>query len=125
MQVCKGFCLQELINGLTSEMTLYLLNITSWLETHQMVCPFKAMTHMDCPGCGIQRSFVLLLKGNISDSFFMYPALIPIILLFAMLLLQVTLKFRNGPNILKYMYFFCTGIILVSYIYKLLVTKTT
>ena len=54
----------------------------------------------------------------------MYPALMPIILLFAMLLLHIILKIRDGAIILKYMYFFCTGIILVSYIYKLLTTKT-
>lgn len=106
-------------------MTFFLLNITSWLETHQLACPFKQMTHIDCPGCGFQRSFVLLLKGDVSASFLMYPALMPILLLFAFLILHVILKPRYGATILKYMYFFCTGIILVSYIYKLLVTKTT
>ena len=105
-------------------MIFFILNITSWLEAHQLACPFKQITHIDCPGCGIQRSFVLLLKGDVGDSFFMYPALMPIILLFAMLLLHIILKIRDGAIILKYMYFFCTGIILVSYIYKLLTTKT-
>ena len=105
-------------------MSFYLLNIVSWLEAHQLPCIFKQATHIDCPGCGIQRSFVLLLKGDVSASFFLYPALMPIILLFAVLLLHVILKIRNGAIILKYMYFFCTGIILVSYIYKLLTTKT-
>ena len=104
-------------------MSFSLLNITSWLETHQIPCIVKSLTHFDCPGCGVQRSFVLLLKGDISGSFFLYPALIPIILLFAFLVLHVILKIRNGANILKYMYILCTGIILVSYIYKL-VTKT-
>lgn len=105
-------------------MLIILLNIANWLESHQLLCPFKQITHIDCPGCGIQRSFVLLTKGEVSASFFMYPALMPIILLFVMLLLHVILKLRNGTVILKYMYFFCTGIILVSYIYKLLTTKT-
>ena len=105
-------------------MNFFLLNIISWLEAHQMPCLFKQMTHIDCPGCGIQRSFVLLMKGQVNASFFMYPALMPILLLFAMLILHVILKIRNGAVILKYMYFFCTGIILVSYIYKLLTTKT-
>jgi len=105
-------------------MNFFLLNITSWLEAHQMPCLFKQVTHIDCPGCGIQRSFVLLMKGQVNASFFMYPALMPILLLFAMLILHVILKIRNGAVILKYMYFFCTGIILVSYIYKLLTTKT-
>lgn len=105
-------------------MNFFLLNITSWLETHQLPCPFRQITHIDCPGCGIQRSFVLLMKGDVSASVLMYPALIPILLLFALLILHVVLKVRNGAVILKYMYFFCTGIILVSYIYKLLSTKT-
>lgn len=105
-------------------MAFYLLNITSWLESHQIPCIFRSFTHFDCPGCGVQRSLVLLLKGDVAGSFFMYPALMPIILLFALLILHVLLKIRNGAAILKYMYIFCTGIIVVSYIYKLIVTKT-
>jgi hypothetical protein len=105
-------------------MSFFLLNIINWLELHQVPCVFKALTHFDCPGCGVQRSFVFLLKGDIAGSWFMYPALIPIILLFVVLVLHVLFKIRNGANILKYMYISCTGIILVSYIYKLLVTKT-
>ena len=54
----------------------------------------------------------------------MYPALIPIILLVAFLVLHLAIKIRNGAAILKFAYFFCAGIILVSYIYKLIVTKT-
>lgn len=104
-------------------MSIILLNITSWLETHQLPCPFKWLTHFDCPGCGMQRSLVLLLKGNLSESFFMYPALIPILLLFAFLVLHVILKINNGAAILKFSYIFCAGIIMVSYIYKL-ITKT-
>lgn len=105
-------------------MNFILLNITSWLEAHQLSCPFKQLTHLDCPGCGFQRSFILLLKGQINASVLMYPALLPIMIMFAMLILHVIFKIRNGAIILKYMYFFCTGVILVSYIYKLLTTKT-
>jgi Protein of unknown function (DUF2752) len=105
-------------------MTFFLLNITSWLEAHQLPCLFKAVTHFDCPGCGIQRSFILLIKGDFTESFLVYPALLPIILLFTFLILQVTLKIKNGAAILKFAYIFIAGIILVSYIYKLIITKT-
>jgi hypothetical protein len=105
-------------------MTFFLLNITSWLEAHQLPCLFKAVTHFDCPGCGIQRSFILLIKGDFTESFLVYPALLPIILLFTLLILQVTLKIKNGTAILKFAYIFIAGIILVSYIYKLIITKT-
>lgn len=89
-----------------------------------MPCLFKSITNFDCPGCGMQRSLILLMKGDMAASFFMYPALIPIILLFVFLILHVMLKIKNGAFILKYAYIFCTGIILVSYIYKLITAKT-
>lgn len=104
-------------------MSFYLLNISNWLEAHQVPCMFKAVTHFDCPGCGFQRSFILLMKGDVSGSFSLYPALIPILLLFAFLALHVFMKFKNGATVLKYTFIFCVGIVLVSYIYKI-ITKT-
>lgn len=104
-------------------MSIYLLNIINWLEAHQMPCMFKSVTYIDCPGCGFQRSFIKLLQGNVSESFFMYPALIPILLLFSFLMMHVVFKIKNGVAILKFSYIFCAGIVLVSYIYKL-ITKT-
>jgi hypothetical protein len=65
-----------------------------------------------------------LMKGDIEASFLTYPALIPIILLLLFLVLQLIMKFRNGTTVLKFAYIFCAGIIGVSYIYKLIVTKT-
>lgn len=65
----------------------------------------------------------MLIKGDIVNSFFIYPALIPIILLFAFLIIHLTFKIKNGAAILKYAYFFCAGIIMAGYIYKL-ITKT-
>ncbi len=54
----------------------------------------------------------------------MYPALVPIILLFGFLLLHLLKRFKHGTAILKYSYIFCAGIIMVSYIYKIIITKT-
>ena len=105
-------------------MSFYLLNIISWLEKHQLPCLFKQLTHVDCPGCGMQRSFILLLNGDITGSFIMYPALVPIILLFGFLLLHLIKRFKHGTAILKYSYIFCAGIIMVSYIYRIMITKT-
>ena len=105
-------------------MSFYLLNIISWLEKHQLPCLFKQLTHVDCPGCGMQRSFILLLSGDIAGSFKMYPALVPIILLFGFLLLHLIKRFKHGTAILKYSYIFCAGIIMVSYIYRIIITKT-
>jgi hypothetical protein len=104
-------------------MPFYFLNIIGWLEQHQLPCLFKQITHFDCPGCGMQRSVMLLLNGEVLSSFKMYPALAPIILLFGFLLLHLIFRFKKGTAILKYSYIFCAGIVLLSYIYKLIITK--
>ena len=104
-------------------MLAILLNITGWLEAHQLPCMFKSITHFDCPGCGIQRSFVLLLKGDFAGSMVMYPALIPILLLLLLLPIHLIKNIKNGAAILKYVSLFCTALIMVSYIYKLIVTN--
>ena len=101
-------------------MLLYLLNIITWLQEHQLPCLFKSITHFDCPGCGLQRSFILLLSGNMAGSFTIYPALLPILFLFFFLVIHLTNKIKTGAAILKYLYFFCAGIILISYIYKII-----
>lgn len=104
-------------------MSFYFLNIINWLETHQLPCMFKSITHFDCPGCGMQRSFVLLLKADWWDSIKMYPGLLPILFLFGFLMLHLKKKLKSGTVVLKYSYFFCAGIILLSYIYKLVTIK--
>ena len=32
------------------------------------ICPFKAFTGMDCPGCGLTHAAIYLLKGNFQKS---------------------------------------------------------
>lgn len=105
-------------------MSFYFLNIVGWLEQHQLPCLFKKITHTDCPGCGMQRSFLLLLRGDMTASFQMYPALLPVLVLFVILVLHLIFKIRKGALILRYSYLFCAGIILLSYIYKIVITKT-
>lgn len=71
-------------------------------------------------GCGMQRSFILLLKGDVVDSFQMYPALIPIIGMLLFLIIHIKFKFENGGTWLKYMFIFNLAIIVISYSLKFL-----
>ncbi len=86
-----------------------------------MTCPYKALTDVDCPGCGMQRSFIELLKGDLMSSLHLYPALLPVIFTLGFTAVHVYFKFKNGAAYVKYSFFLTMGIIMTSYIYKLCV----
>ncbi len=46
-----------------------------------LTCFSKQYFGVECPGCGIQRSAIKLLQGDVLDSLALYPALIPFALL--------------------------------------------
>jgi hypothetical protein len=99
---------------------IILIGIIEWLEHHMLTCPSKALLGIDCPGCGIQRSFISLLKGNFIDSFYLYPALIPILAMLIFTGFHLKYKFKKGAELIKWLQFFCAIIILINYIYKIL-----
>jgi Protein of unknown function (DUF2752) len=94
--------------------------IINWLEGHMLTCPSKWLMKLDCPGCGLQTSIIALLRGQWQKSFAIYPATIPILLLFLFLALHLVFKFNKGVIILKGLYFFCAAIIFLGYIYKII-----
>lgn len=58
-------------------------------------CPFKYLTSIPCPGCGMGRATILLIKGQFIDAILMHPLSILFNILIAMsilLLLQDIFK---------------------------------
>jgi len=94
--------------------------IISWLESHQQACFYKKFLGVECPGCGMQRSLVALLKGEMVESFVLFPALLPTVALIVYLVLHLIFKFQHGAAILKNLFIINTTIVVLSYIYKLL-----
>ncbi|WP_029596709.1 DUF2752 domain-containing protein [Flavobacterium sp. ACAM 123] len=45
------------------------------LTKYMIPCLSKTLFGIECLGCGFQRSFLLLLQGDFTASFQMYPAL--------------------------------------------------
>ncbi|MCD4729935.1 MAG: DUF2752 domain-containing protein, partial [Bacteroidales bacterium] len=70
-----------------------MLLIIHWLETHQLPCFYKHFLGIDCPGCGMQTAFILLLKGRFIESIIAYPALIPTLFLLSYLMLHLFFNF--------------------------------
>lgn len=75
--------------------------IIEWLESHMQSCFYKKYFGIECPGCGMQRSLIQLLRGNFMESLKLFPALIPTIALIVFLILHLVFKFKHGANILK------------------------
>ncbi len=95
-------------------------DIINWIEQHQQPCYYKKYLGMDCPGCGMQRAIVELLKGNLWESIILYPALLPTIFLFVFLILHLIFKFKKGALILKISFIFTVSIVLTNFIIKII-----
>lgn len=66
------------------------------------LCPVKALTGLNCPGCGITRMFVALFHGNIYQAFRYNPLVfieLPILVIL-ILLYKFNKKSRKVVNVL-------------------------
>ncbi|WP_410479498.1 DUF2752 domain-containing protein [Pedobacter agri] len=91
-----------------------------WLQNHLIPCPFKALTGIDCPGCGFQRSIIALLQGNILKSWTLYPSTIPLILLFLIVGVLYRFPIKNKDFIMKILIIIVGNFIVVSYLIKMI-----
>ena len=98
-------------------------SIIHYLEAHMGSCFYMKYLGIPCPGCGMQRSFIELLKGNWIESLQLYPALVPMIIMLTYLALHLIFKYKNGGDVLKYLFMFNASIILFHYIYILINLK--
>jgi hypothetical protein len=89
-----------------------------WLEHHLLACPIKSTFGLDCPGCGSQRAFISLLKGNLMESLNYNVALIPFMVTIALLILQLIKKYDNGGKWVMWSFIVTSGITVIQYITK-------
>ncbi len=92
----------------------------SFLQHHLLPCPFKALLHIDCPGCGMQRSFICLLQGDLHSSLQYHPATIPMLVLVIFAGLHLYFKFRRGAAIIVGLQGLVAVLMLSFYVYKML-----
>jgi hypothetical protein len=94
------------------------MSAIQWIEEHLLPCPSKYFFGIDCPGCGMQRSFLELIRGNFAESFFLYPALLPILVTFVLLGIHLKYKLNRGPQFILSSFVFSVSIIVVSFVIK-------
>lgn len=91
-----------------------------WLENNLTSCFFKSHFGIDCPGCGMQRAFIALLKGNLSESIHYHPALIPFMLTVAVVLIQIKIKHPKGGLLALWLFIITSAITVINYTLKLI-----
>lgn len=94
--------------------------LVDWMERNMLTCPSKKWLHLECPGCGLQRSVIALFRGDIGTSLHLYPATIPLLFLVGFTALHIRYDFRHGATVIKYLFIGTAAIVYVFYIYKLL-----
>ena len=88
-------------------------------EDIMLPCMNKQLFSIDCPGCGTQRAASLLLNGDFSGAFSMFPAIYSTILLFLLLGLHFIDRRRSYQNIIITVAIINAVIMIFSYIYKM------
>ncbi len=87
-------------------------------DNFMIPCMSKQLLGMECPGCGLQRAVIFLLKGDFIAAFKMYPAIYPIVLLFAFLIADRLIRFRWGNAITIFLMITSVFFILINFILK-------
>ena len=76
----------------------------SWLKDNMLSCPYKATWGLDCLGCGMQRSIIALLEGDLSTSIQLYPALLPLLILLTYTGLHLKYKYLRGAQVVMWLF---------------------
>ncbi len=93
------------------------MGLVDFLENNMLSCKWKELG-LECTGCGLQRSFIYLLKGEFSEALTIYPAIYTLILMFAFLGIHLKFNFNKGAQILKWLFVLNLAIIIIHYIFK-------
>lgn len=93
----------------------------NWLEHHLFACFFKSNIGLECPSCGMQRSLIALLKGNIIESLKYHAALIPFIITIMLLIIQLKIKHVNGGKWVMWSFIITSTITVLQFIIKLVI----
>lgn len=91
-----------------------------WLELHQLGCPFREHFGVACPGCGFQRSFLLLLNGNIWGSMVRFPAMLPFLSTWIYLIAHLIFRFPNGARNLIVLYGITAALVIANFVTRVI-----
>ncbi len=89
-------------------------------ERYMMPCMNKKLFGVECPGCGLQRSVLLLFNGDFVAAFKMYPAIYTLIPLLLLVVINRFYKTKSISFLIITFSISSVALILINYIIKLI-----
>ncbi len=89
-------------------------------EDYMLPCLNKKLFGIDCPGCGLQRSVVLIFQGDFEAAFYMYPAIFLLIPLALTITTSFFYKFKYSNKIINILAIISIVTIIISYLIKII-----
>lgn len=89
------------------------------MEEFLLPCFNKELFGLECYGCGGQRAMLLLLDGNFTGAFKMFPAIYPLAVLLVFVLINIFIKFKFDFNIKIGLILLTAGTMLLKYLIKM------
>lgn len=89
------------------------------MEEFMFPCLNKQLFGLDCPGCGAQRALFMVLQGDFTAAFKMYPAIYSLLLLLFFLIVNLFFKFKADWQVKTGLIILNAVIIIGAYIYKM------
>ena len=88
------------------------------VDNYMIPCLNKKLFGFECMGCGLQRSFLLMLHGDFVSAFYMYPAIYTLIPLVLVIITSLFIKFKYSSKIINILAIVSIIIIITSFIIK-------
>src|SRR6218665_1576367 len=95
------------------------MSLADLIEQHLFACSVKQLLGLDCPGCGMQRALVALLRGDVLGSLRFNASLIPFLLTVVYTVTHLVVGFRNGARWTVILFSTTVGIMLLNFLIKL------
>lgn len=89
------------------------------VNDYMLPCMNKKLFGIDCPGCGFQRSVVMVTKGEFKEAFYMFPAIYTTLLFSLAVVVHFVLKKKITAKILLILGILNVAILIIAYVLKM------
>lgn len=94
--------------------------LINFLEQHLFTCTIKDLIGLGCPGCGMQRAFLALIRGDIIESLKLNISLIPFLFTIVFTIGHLVFSFNNGQKFIVIFFSTTALMLIVNFVVKLI-----